>query len=111
MSEPMGLMIVQPLADRHGEADALLQDGADRADVDRLVRDAQVGVGEPGSRVDADSLVAAAPDEVEDVLAVEVPRGAHAARAEDAAVAVDQDVGMRWRPPRAPGTGRDTAAP
>ncbi len=50
-------------------------------------------------------LVRAAADELEDVLAVQVARGAHAAGAQDAAVAVDAGCPGARRRRRGPGTG------
>ncbi len=89
-------LVVAALADGHGEADALAQDHADRADLHRLVGGAtSVSRSSPDSELTTRCLADAAPAEREDVLAVDFARGAHAQFAEDAAVEVEQDLGVR----------------
>src|SRR5512139_312122 len=80
-------LVVAARADRRGEADALAQDHAHRADLDGLVGDLHVGVHQPpGLRVDDQVLAEAAAGQREDVLAIHLARGAHAQFAEDAAI-------------------------
>ena len=96
MSEPMGLWSYSRLPIGHREADALLEDA--RRPGRRSAALSVTSMSVSASRavgVDADLLVRAAADEPEDVLAVQLPRGADAAGAQDAAVAVDEDVRVR----------------
>src|SRR5512139_3434542 len=89
-----GLVEAAP-ADRRHEPDALAQDRAHRADVDGLVGDLHVRVGEPARLGVHDQVLAeAAAGEREDVLAVHLARRAHAQLAEDAAVELEQDLGV-----------------
>ena len=91
---PDRLDVVEPLADGHRVAHALPEDRADRADVHGLVGAAQIRIRQVRLGVHPDLLVRAPPHELEGVLPVQVARGPDAAGAEDAAVAVDEDVGM-----------------
>src|SRR5574343_120826 len=89
-------LVVLALADRHREALAFLEDHADRADLRRLVIDREVGVAElAGLGIDDQVRLDAAPGQREDVLAIDVAAGPHAQRTEDAAVEVEQHLGMR----------------
>jgi hypothetical protein len=90
-------LVVAALADRHGEALALGQDHADRADAGGAVGEGEVGVAElAGFAVDVDAAAEdAAPAHGEDVLAIDVARGGDAQAAHDAAVEVEQHVGVR----------------
>jgi len=90
------LNIVAPAADRHGEAAPLAQDDADRADMRCLVGERKVGVRQaPRLGIDDQVLADATPGEGKDVLAVDVATGAHAQLAENAAVEVEQHLGVR----------------
>src|SRR5271166_1817051 len=90
------LKIIAALADRHGIADALDQDRADRADVRRLVRDREIRVAELAARrVDHDVRGHAAAGERKYGLAVHVVARANAELALDAAIEVDQHVRVR----------------
>src|SRR5574343_1693106 len=89
-------LVVLALADRHRETLAFLQDHADRADMGRLVVEREVGVAElAGLGIDDQVRLDAAPGQREDVLAIDVAAGPHAQRAEDAAVEVEQHLGVR----------------
>src|SRR5574343_965740 len=89
-------LIVGALADRHGKALPLLENHADRANMGRLVGQRKVGVAElAGLGIDDQVRLDAAPGQREDVLAIDVAAGPHAQRAEDAAVEVEQHLGVR----------------
>ncbi len=90
------LPIEAPFADGDPEPDALAQDHAYRADVHGLVGDGDIGVGEPpGFGVDDEVLGDAAPRQRKHVLAIDLRRGAHAQLAQDAAIEIEQDLGVR----------------
>src|SRR5512140_2116331 len=89
-----GNLVIGSPPHRHRIADALLQQGPDRARGDRFVRSPQVGHRKRLS-VDLKPLVASAFDELEDVLVVQVLGSADAPPAQDAPVVVEVDVRVR----------------
>ena len=68
--------------------------GAHRADVQRGVRDVEVRLLEPRRRVDGQLLVWTPVLELKDLLPIQVPRRPYAAGTQDAAIPIDDDVGM-----------------
>jgi hypothetical protein len=91
------MRVVAALADGHLEAVALAQDHADRADRHGgAIGSRDVGVAKAAGGAVHDQVRAdAAPAEGEHVLAVDVAAGAHAELAQDAAVEIEQHVGVR----------------
>src|SRR5665647_1407032 len=81
-----GFVIVLPLPDGDRVTNAFLQERTDRADVDRLVGDVDVGAHQQGRRVDCQLLVPPTIDEAEHLLAVQVAGGPNAAGAPNAPV-------------------------
>lgn len=87
-------VIVLALTDGYAVTDTLLKYRTYRADINRLVRSLERRVGKIHCRVHRNALIRAAADELEYMLAVHIAGGTHTPSAEDAAIAVDEDIGM-----------------
>jgi hypothetical protein len=73
-----------------------LRNDADRANLRRLVIQREIGIAQlAGFGIDDQVRLDAAPGKREDVLAIDIAAGPHAQRTEDAAVEVEQNLGMR----------------